>query len=138
VIGAIIELHWGLHAEKYWNRKASLWYTLTLPLMYYVCYIGNSCNNSITQQYKLWYEQIEIVVTWCILTKAAVYKLDRQAAADEYLMRRAVCLFSFYGWALVSTGILATTRVQSNSSSGVTNAVNTETSASVQTYSIIM
>jgi hypothetical protein len=117
VIGAIVELHWGLHAQDYWNKKAALWYALTLPLLYYVFYIGSTYYNSITQYFKLWHELIEVIVTWCILTKAAVYKLDRQVLHDAYLMRRAVCLFVFYGWALVSTVILASARVQSNSSS---------------------
>jgi hypothetical protein len=117
VIGAIIELHWALHAQEYWHKKAALWYILTIPIMYYVFYIGSTYSNSIAQYYKVWNELIEIIVTWCILTKAAVHKLDRQVLYDAYLMRRSVCLFSFYGWALASTVILASARVQSTSSS---------------------
>jgi hypothetical protein len=97
VIGAIIELHWGLHAQEYWTKKAALWYILTFPLLYYAFYIGSTYSNSITRHYKLWHELIEIIVTWCILTNAAVCKLDRQVLYDAYLMRRAVCLYVFYG-----------------------------------------
>jgi hypothetical protein len=63
------------------------------------------------------WEYVQAIVTWRILTTAAIYQLDAKAVDDFWLMKRAFCLFAYYGWALASTVILASARVQSQGSS---------------------
>jgi uncharacterized integral membrane protein len=132
VIGAIIDLHLGLHAEKYWTTKAKESTPITLALLaYYTLYfgvllVGNLLSNSgITNDntyttaplLTLCWKLTEVIISWCILTTAAVYKLDLQAIGKIHLYRRATCLLLYYGWALASTVILASARVQSQSMS---------------------
>jgi hypothetical protein len=126
VISAIIILHWGLHAEVYWTTKAkqSIPITLALPA-YYLLYFWAHCSSTVnastttTNTYttapliQVCWELIEIVITWCVLTTAAVHKLDAQASDNFPLIKRAFALFLYHGWALVSTIMLVSSRVQS-------------------------
>jgi hypothetical protein len=61
------------------------------------------------------WEFLQFIVTWCILTTAAIYRLD--ACDDAWLLARGFCLFAYYGWALASTMILLPSHVQSHHSS---------------------
>jgi hypothetical protein len=58
---------------------------------------------------------IEVIVTWCVMTTAALHKLDTQATDNCNLTTRAYCLFLYYGWAVVSTVVLVPVRVQQQS-----------------------
>jgi hypothetical protein len=127
VIGAIIELHWGLHAKQYWTTKATQSIPITLALLaYYTLYLWAYYSSTVnagtaTDTYttapliQVCWEFIEVIVTWCVLTTAAIHKLDAQACDDFHLMKRAFALFLYYGWALASTVMLVSSRVQPQS-----------------------
>jgi hypothetical protein len=54
VIGAIIDLHLGLHAEKYWTIKAKHSIPITLALLaYYTLYFGVLCYSKYVNSYGL-------------------------------------------------------------------------------------
>jgi hypothetical protein len=111
VIGAIVDLHWDLHAEQYWTTKALHNKPITLALLaYYTLYIAVVCLSSLlsstdskTDTYSkaplisVCWEFLQVIITWCILTTAAIYKLDIRAINEFCLLKRAFCLFTYYG-----------------------------------------
>jgi hypothetical protein len=87
VIGAIINLHCGLHAEQYCTDEAKQSKLITLALLAdYVLYF-------IEPPMKVCWEFVEVIIAWCKLTTAALYKLDVNAMDHEHLMMRAYCLY---------------------------------------------
>eukprot|EP00953_Heterococcus_sp_UTEX-ZZ885_P013934 7943-Heterococcus_DN1.PRE.2 len=114
VIGAIIDLHCGLHAEQYCTDKAKQSKVITLALLaYYALYFIEPLYNSHTDKaadnnsrtymktspMKVCWEFVEVIIAWCKLTTAAS------------------------GWAVASTVILVPAHVQSQTVSINTTAI---------------
>jgi hypothetical protein len=139
VIGAIVDLNWELHAEQYWTTELKQSIPITLALLaYYLLYFGvqyyseplNNIGTSVDDistkalvSNACWH-LLQVIISWCIVTTAAVHKLHVKATSDHDLMRRAFCLFAYYGWGLASTVILAPAHVQQLA---VSNSVNMTT-----------
>jgi hypothetical protein len=155
VIGAIVDLHWNLHAEQYWTTKLTQFIPITLTLLaYYILYFGvqyysrssSNIGTSVDDTYSkalvtngCW-QFLQIVMSWCIVTTAAVHKLDVKATSDHDLMRRAFCLFAYYGWALdTSPCTTAVSKQQCQHdyyhSNSASSAIITQASTTVQTDS---
>eukprot|EP00953_Heterococcus_sp_UTEX-ZZ885_P009588 5640-Heterococcus_DN1.PRE.2 len=118
IVGAIIELHWNLYAESYWNMKANhaFWTCHIAGLVYYALHIGLRCKSdapSISSK-KLCWELLELVISWGVLTYTA-FRLETKPFADTGRMKRVVCLAVYYWWGLLSSVLLLSSRVQTRS-----------------------